>query len=77
MKRIKDIKGSFARARARQMIDEADAIARYCVGNDLKDVASWIGLSVADVEHYLDVYAMTRAIGEGAMKKHLTKLLKK
>ena len=77
MNRIKDIKGHFARLRAKQMMEEADTVARFCVGNDPKKVASRIDLSVADVEGYLDIHAMTRAIGEVAMKKHLAKQLKK
>ncbi len=72
-KRIKNIKRSFRRLQANQLMDEAYSVARYCVGHSVEEVADHLELSVEKIERYLEVYAMCESIGEPAMKKLLAK----
>ena len=42
---------------------EAEAIAKYTVGHDMKDVARRINLSATTVQNRLDLAGMSAAIG--------------
>ncbi len=71
MKRMKDIESAFSRVKARQRIEEADAIARYCVGRDPSEVARWLGLPLSTIDESLYIHAMANSLGELSVRKYL------
>lgn len=77
MKKIQHIKSAFVRMIARQRIDQAYAIGRYCCGHHVGDVAKILSLSILEIEKFLAIYAMSEQLGEGCTRKLIEKELRK